>query len=89
MLDVDAVVAAARAAKDKGATRFCMGAAWRGPKQRDLDRVVDMVKAGARGLGMETARHSGMLKPGQAEQLKAAGLDYYNHNLDTAPEFYG
>ena len=88
MLDIEAVVDAARAAKDKGATRFCMGAAWRGPKQRDLDRVVDMVKA-VRALGMETCATLGMLKPGQAEQLKAAGLDYYNHNLDTAPEFYG
>src|SRR5512134_3919730 len=88
MLDVGAVLAAARAAKDRGATRFCMGAAWRGPKQRDLDRVIDMVKA-VRGLGMETCATLGMLKPGQAEQLKAAGLDYYNHNIDTAPEFYG
>ena len=88
LMDVDAVLAAARAAKDRGATRFCMGAAWRGPKQRDLDRVIDMVKA-VRGLGMETCATLGMLKPGQAEQLKAAGLDYYNHNLDTAPEFYG
>jgi biotin synthase len=65
-----------------------MGAAWRGPKQRDLDRVIDMVKA-VRGLGMETCATLGMLKAGQAEQLKDAGLDYYNHNLDTAPEFYG
>jgi len=88
MLAVDAVVAAARAAKDKGATRFCMGAAWRGPKSRDLERVIDMVKA-VRALGLETCATLGMLKEGQAEQLKAAGLDYYNHNLDTAPEFYG
>jgi biotin synthase len=88
MLALDAVVAAARAARDKGATRFCMGAAWRGPKQRDLDRVLDMVKA-VRGLGMETCATLGMLKEGQAEQLKVAGLDYYNHNLDTAPEYYG
>ena len=88
MLAVDAVVAAARAAKDRGATRFCMGAAWRGPKQRELTRVVEMVKA-VRGLGMETCATLGMLREGQAEQLKAAGLDYYNHNLDTAPEFYG
>ncbi len=88
MLALAAVVAAARAARDKGATRFCMGAAWRGPKQRDLDRVLDMVKA-VRGLGMETCATLGMLKEGQAEQLKVAGLDYYNHNLDTAPEFYG
>src|SRR5688572_19558894 len=88
LMSVDEVVAAARCAKERGATRFCMGAAWRGPKQRDLDRVIDMVKA-VRGLGMETCATLGMLRPGQAEQLKAAGLDYYNHNLDTAPEFYG
>jgi biotin synthase len=88
LMSVDDVVAAARCAKEKGATRFCMGAAWRGPKQRDLDRVVDMVKA-VRSLGMETCATLGMLKPGQAEQLKDAGLDYYNHNIDTAPEFYG
>ncbi len=88
MLSVDAVVAAARAARDKGATRFCMGAAWRGPKQRDLDRVIDMVKA-VSGIGMETCATLGMLKAGHAAQLKAAGLDYYNHNLDTASEFYG
>jgi biotin synthase len=88
MLSVDDVVTAARAAKEKGATRFCMGAAWRGPKQRDLDRVIDMIKA-VRGLGMETCATLGMLKDGQARQLRDAGLDYYNHNLDTAPEFYG
>jgi len=88
MLAVDAVLAAARAAKEQGATRFCMGAAWRGPKQRDLERVIDMVKA-VRALGMETCATLGMLKAGQAAQLKTAGLDYYNHNLDTAPEFYG
>ena len=88
MLALDAVITAAHAAQEKGAARFCMGAAWRGPKQRDLDRVIDMVKA-VHGLGMETCATLGMLKDGQAEQLKAAGLDYYNHNLDTAPEFYG
>ena len=88
LLAVDDVVAAARAARERGATRFCMGAAWRGPKQRELDRVLEMVKA-VRGLGMETCATLGMLKEGQAEQLKDAGLDYYNHNLDTAPEFYG
>src|SRR5688572_6551809 len=88
LMSVDEVLTAARAARDKGATRFCMGAAWRGPKQRDLERVVEMVKA-VRGLGMETCATLGMLKAGQAEQLKAAGLDYYNHNIDTAPEFYG
>jgi len=88
MLAIDTVVAAARAAKEKGATRFCMGAAWRGPRQRDLERVIEMVKA-VRALGFETCATLGLLKDGQAEQLKAAGLDFYNHNLDTAPEFYG
>jgi biotin synthase len=88
ILSVDQVVAAAQCAKDNGATRFCMGAAWRGPKQRDLDKVVEMIGA-VRGLGMETCATLGMLKDGQAEQLKTAGLDYYNHNIDTAPEFYG
>jgi biotin synthase len=87
MLTVDEVVAAASAAKNSGATRFCMGAAWRGPKQRDLDQVIAMIGA-VRGLGMETCATLGMLKEGQAEQLKSAGLDYYNHNIDTAPDFY-
>ena len=88
MLDVAAVVAAAQAAKEDGASRFCMGAAWRGPKQRDLDPVLDMVRE-VKALGLETCCTLGMLKDGQAEQLRDAGLDYYNHNLDTAPEFYG
>jgi biotin synthase len=88
LLDVEEVVTAAKAAKDKGATRFCMGAAWRGPKDKDLDRVATMIGA-FKALGMETCVTLGMLKAGQAERLKAAGLDYYNHNLDTAPEFYG
>ncbi len=88
MLDLDAVLTAARAAKDAGATRFCMGAAWRGPKQRDLDPVLSMVRE-VKALGLETCCTLGMLREGQAEQLKDAGLDYYNHNLDTAPEFYG
>jgi biotin synthase len=87
MLSVDAVVTAARLARDKGATRFCMGAAWRGPKQRDLDKVLEMVKA-VRGLGLETCATLGMLKPGQAAQLREAGLDYYNHNIDTAADYY-
>ena len=88
LLPLDEVVAAARAAKANGATRFCMGAAWRGPKARDLEPVLDMVRE-VKALGMETCCTLGMLKDGQAEQLRDAGLDYYNHNLDTAPEFYG
>jgi biotin synthase len=88
LMSVDDVVAAARCAREKGATRFCMGAAWRAPKQRDLERVIDMVRA-VRELGLETCATLGMLKPGQAEQLRAAGLDYYNHNIDTAAEYYG
>ena len=88
LLDLRTVVDAARAAKDAGATRFCMGAAWRGPKDRDLAPVLDMVRA-VKALGLETCCTLGMLKDGQAEALKDAGLDYYNHNLDTAPEFYG
>jgi biotin synthase len=88
MLSVDEVVAAAQAAKDKGASRFCMGAAWRGPKDKDLDGVIEMVKA-VKDLGLETCVTLGMLKEGQAEKLAESGLDYYNHNLDTSPEFYG
>jgi len=88
MLDVAAVVDAARNARSAGATRFCMGAAWRGPKDRDLAPVLDMVRE-VKGLGLEACCTLGMLRDGQAEQLRDAGLDYYNHNLDTAPEFYG
>ncbi len=88
MMPVEEVVAAAQAAKDSGATRFCMGAAWRSPKDRDLDAVEDMVRA-VKALGLETCATLGMLKEEQAERLKNAGLDYYNHNLDTAPEVYG
>ncbi|MBK6806697.1 MAG: biotin synthase BioB [Betaproteobacteria bacterium] len=88
MLGLDAVLDAARAAKDAGATRFCMGAAWRGPKDRDLAPVLDMVR-GVKALGLETCCTLGMLKDGQAEALAEAGLDYYNHNLDTSAEFYG
>jgi biotin synthase len=88
LLDLAEVREAARAAKDSGATRFCMGAAWRGPKDKDLDAVLAMVRE-VKSLGMETCVTLGMLKHGQAEQLKEAGLDYYNHNLDTASEFYG
>ena len=88
LLAQDVVVAAARAAQDAGATRFCMGAAWRGPKERELEPVLSMVRS-VKALGLETCATLGMLRPGQAERLKEAGLDYYNHNLDTAPEFYG
>jgi biotin synthase len=88
LLPLDEVINAARAAKEHGATRFCMGAAWRGPKARDLAPVLDMVRE-VKALGLETCCTLGMLKDGQAEQLREAGLDYYNHNLDTAPEFYG
>jgi biotin synthase len=88
LLELHQVIAAAQRAKENGATRFCMGAAWRGPKQSDLDPVVEMVRA-VKSLGLETCCTLGMLKDGQAEQLKQAGLDYYNHNLDTSPEFYG
>jgi biotin synthase len=82
------VVAAASAAKAHGATRFCMGAAWRGPKARDLAPVLEMVRE-VKALGLETCCTLGMLRDGQAEQLRDAGLDYYNHNLDTSPEHYG
>jgi len=88
MLDVETVVAAARAARAEGATRFCMGAAWRGPKDRDLEPVLEMVR-GVKALGLEACCTLGLLRDGQAQALKAAGLDYYNHNVDTAPEFYG
>ncbi|MHB1607612.1 MAG: biotin synthase BioB [Acidiferrobacter thiooxydans] len=87
LLDIDEVLAAARRAKASGAGRFCMGAAWRGPKERDLKRVTEMIAA-IRGLGLETCATLGLLREGQAEQLAEAGLDYYNHNLDTSPEFY-
>jgi biotin synthase len=88
LMPVDEVVAAAQAAKDKGASRFCMGAAWRSPKDNDLEKVLEMVRE-VKALGMQTCVTLGMLKEGQAEKLKAAGLDYYNHNLDTDKEFYG
>lgn len=87
ILPLDTVLAAAQAAKASGATRFCMGAAWRAPKDRDLDHVEQMVRE-VKALGLETCVTLGMLAEGQAERLKRAGLDYYNHNLDTAPEFY-
>jgi biotin synthase len=87
LLELDEVRVAAKAAKDKGATRFCMGAAWRGPKDGDLDKVIEMVRV-VKDLGMESCLTLGLLGPGQAEKLAAAGLDYYNHNLDTGAEFY-
>jgi biotin synthase len=87
ILDIDTVLDAARQAKDNGATRFCMGAAWRSPKDRDMEKVEEMVRE-VKALGLETCATLGMLEEKQAERLKAAGLDYYNHNLDTAPEFY-
>ena len=87
ILGLDTVLDAARQAKANGATRFCMGAAWRGPKDRDIDKVEAMVR-GVKALGLETCATLGMLEEGQAARLKSAGLDYYNHNLDTAPEFY-
>ena len=87
MLSVEDVVAAAKVAKSNGASRFCMGAAWRGPKQRDLDAVKAMVSE-VKALGLETCATLGLLRDGQAEQLKDAGLDYYNHNIDTAADKY-
>lgn len=88
LMEVDEVVAAAQAAKDAGATRFCMGAAWRAPKDRDVIKVARLVEA-VKGLGLQTCATLGMLEPHHASQLKAAGLDYYNHNLDTSSEYYG
>lgn len=87
MAAVADVVKQATLARDKGATRFCMGAAWRQPKDSDLDKVIEMVQA-VKGLGMETCVTLGMLSNTQSEKLKCAGLDYYNHNLDTSPDFY-
>jgi len=88
LMSLDAVLAEARAAKASGASRFCMGAAWRSPKDRDVENVCAMVE-GVKALGLETCATLGMLTPGQAQRLKGSGLDYYNHNLDTSPEFYG
>jgi biotin synthase len=88
LMSLDAVLAEARAAKAAGASRFCMGAAWRSPKDRDVENVCAMVE-GVKALGLETCATLGMLTPGQAKRLKGSGLDYYNHNLDTSPEFYG
>lgn len=88
LLAVEKVLEEAEAAKAQGASRFCMGAAWRNPKDRDMPYVIEMVK-GVKALGLETCMTLGMLNPHQAEALREAGLDYYNHNLDTSPEFYG
>jgi biotin synthase len=88
LMAVEAVVAEAQRAKDAGASRYCMGAAWREPKDRDLDAICDMVQ-GVKALGMETCMTLGMLTGAQAQRLRDAGLDYYNHNIDTSPEYYG
>ena len=88
LLPLAEVTRAAREAKANGATRFCMGAAWRSPKDRDLEKVAEMVRE-VKALGLETCVTLGMLKKHQAENLAAAGLDYYNHNIDTSPEHYG
>ncbi len=87
LLDREEVLSAARRARDAGATRFCMGAAYRGPKDKQLDAIADMV-SGVKALGLETCATLGLLREGQAEKLKAAGLDFYNHNLDTSESFY-
>ena len=88
LLEIEKVVQEAQAAKDKGASRFCMGAAWRSPRDKDMPYVLEMVKR-VKGLGLETCMTLGMLAPEQAKALGEAGLDYYNHNLDTSPEYYG
>ena len=88
LLPLEEVLEQAQAAKEKGSSRFCMGAAWRSPKDRDLDQVIEMVKE-VKALGLETCLTLGMLTEAQTQRLKQAGLDYYNHNLDTSPEFYG
>ena len=88
LMPVDDVLAAARVAKENGATRFCMGAAWRNPKDRHLEPIKDMIR-GVKAMGLETCVTLGMLETHQAQGLREAGLDYYNHNLDTSPEFYG
>ncbi|WDZ80080.1 biotin synthase BioB (plasmid) [Ensifer adhaerens] len=88
LMEVERVLAEARKARDGGATRYCMGAAWRSPKERDMEAIVAMVR-GVRALGMETCMTLGMLTPDQSERLADAGLDYYNHNVDTSERFYG
>ena len=87
LLDLEEVLEAAKAAKAAGSNRFCMGAAWREPKDRDVEKVVEMIK-GVKALGLETCATLGMLEPSQAKSLKDAGLDFYNHNLDTSEDFY-
>ena len=88
LMDAEQVLEHARAARDAGASRFCMGAAWREPKDRDLDKLASIID-GVKQLGLQTCMTLGMLKPQQAQRLADAGLDYYNHNLDTSPQFYG
>jgi len=88
LMQVEKVIEEAKAAKAGGATRFCMGAAWRSPKNKDMGYVTEMVK-GVKALGLETCMTLGMLDNEQSQQLAEAGLDYYNHNLDTSPEYYG
>jgi biotin synthase len=88
LMEPDEVRTAAQRAKDAGATRFCMGAAWRSPKDRDIEKVAELV-ATVKSMGLETCATLGMLEEGHAQTLRESGLDYYNHNLDTAPEFYG
>ncbi|EGU32238.1 biotin synthase [Vibrio ichthyoenteri ATCC 700023] len=88
LMEVERVLDAAQKAKSAGSTRFCMGAAWKNPKERDMPHLTEMIK-GVKGMGLETCMTLGMLTPDQAEKLAGAGLDYYNHNLDTSPEFYG
>jgi len=88
IMNIKDVISAAKQAKDAGASRFCMGAAWRGPKEKDIGLVEEMISE-VKSIGLETCATLGMLKDGQAERLKDAGLDYYNHNLDTSPEYYG
>ncbi|KLN63199.1 biotin synthase BioB [Vibrio sp. VPAP30] len=88
LMEVERVLDAAQKAKSAGSTRFCMGAAWKNPKERDMPHLTEMIK-GVKGMGLETCMTLGMLTPDQANSLAQAGLDYYNHNLDTSPEFYG
>ena len=88
LMEVQAVLQSAAQARDNGSTRFCMGAAWRNPRDRDMPAIIEMVQ-GVRGMGLETCMTLGMLTPAQADMLAEAGLDYYNHNIDTSPERYG